>query len=367
MCGCGDNGHFAMPLGPAGMCLWCGVKGPFHDAAVAAKIASAGRHPYQDSSLSGNSRQDDDVVSRYQKIDWETAFKEEPDDVQWLRPDFLEKASLCGLFSRPGVGKSLLALDISLEIVRNGGSVTYIDHENRIADIIARLRAFGASWQELDRLAVYSFQSLPPLDTDRGGEHLEALAVADGPDLVILDTLSRMIMGDENDASSFLNLYRCTLVRLKKMGVAVLRLDHAGKDTTKGQRGSSAKESDLDCLWFLDRDNENTFTLECRKSRSGNVPFGTMIRLSRLYEPLRHLWSTEISMFPERYSAVVRQMDNLGIATSLGREAARAILADNGIGVRYDQLHAAILARRNREQAARAVPGPGLAPGECPF
>ena len=38
---------------------------------------------------------------------------------------------------------------------------------------------------------------------------------------------------------------------LKEAGIALLRIDHAGKDLTRGQRGTSAKRDDVEVVWFL--------------------------------------------------------------------------------------------------------------------
>jgi hypothetical protein len=69
--------------------------------------------------------------------------------------------------------------------------------------------------------------------------------------LVVLDTTTRMVQGRENDSDTFLQLYRCSLVPLKSRGITVLRLDHPGKDESRGQRGSSAKDGDCDTIWRL--------------------------------------------------------------------------------------------------------------------
>jgi hypothetical protein len=289
------------------------------------------------------------ITSRYQRIDWIAAFKEEPEDITWLKEDFLEAGTLNCLFSKPGIGKSLLALEVSIEVIRNGKTVSYFDDENRRADIVDRLRSFGCTAEELSNFIVYNFQNLPPLDSERGGEHLDALMEQDKPDLVVMDTISRMIQGSENDADTYIQAYRCSLTRLKKRGIAVLRLDHTGKDSSRGQRGSSAKESDADVLWFLSREGDSTFTLECQKSRSGHIPYGTIISLLRQYDPLRHVWDVHIDIPLSRYESVMRQMDILGISPSLGRDKVRKVFADNGVvGVRNDQLQAAIIERRNR-------------------
>lgn len=357
------NCAVAMPIAPAGMCPNCGVEGPFYKQALAHYAATHnGSDPHEN----------DRIVSRYKKLDLHAAFKEEPEDIEWLKEDFLESGTLSCLFSKPGVGKSLISLEIAIEVVKTGGSVVYLDDENRAADIVDRLRSFGCTPDELaERLFIYNFQNLPPLDTEAGGDHLDALVGEDKPDLVILDTISRMIKGSENDADTYIQLYRCSLTRLKARKVAVLRLDHVGKDSGRGQRGSSAKESDADVLWHLTRDGESTFTLECEKSRSGHIPYGTLINLKRLYEPLRHIWDVHIDIPLNRYEAVMRQMDILGISPSLGRDKVRKIFSDNGVvGVRNDQLQAAIVERRNRQRRSVPMGGDGWGRGsedDCPF
>lgn len=346
ICDCSPerNGHLSVPIAPAGKCENCGAEGPFHAEALA---YWAGKNASP-------------IASKYQRIDWETAFKEEPEDICWLIEDFLEAGTLNCLFSKPGVGKSLLAMEVALEVLRRGGAVTYVDDENRRADVIDRLRSFGARAAELGSFFYYSFQNLPPLDTETGGEHLDALAAQDQPDLVVLDTISRMVQGTENDADTYIQAYRCSFTKLKKRGIAILRLDHVGKDSAKGQRGSSAKESDADVLFHLHRDGDTVFTLECEKSRSGHVPYGQIITLSRQYDPLRHVWDVRVDIPLSRYEAVMRQMDLLGISPSYGRDKVRKIFRDNGVvGVRNDQLNAAIIERRNRIRRLSPPSGTG--------
>ena len=57
--------------------------------------------------------------------------------------------------------------------------------------------------------------------------------------------------GEENDNDTWLNLYKHTGLALKQAQVAMIRLDHTGKDETKGQRGGSAKAGDVDAIWKL--------------------------------------------------------------------------------------------------------------------
>jgi hypothetical protein len=108
-------------------------------------------------------------------------------------------------------------------------------------------------------------------------------------------------------------------------------------------------------LWYLSRDGETSYSLECQKSRAGHIAHGQIIRLERQYDPLRHDWHVQVELPLSHFEAVMRQMDILGIPTSLGRDKVRAVFRDNCVvGVRNDQLQAAIIERRNRERRARS-------------
>ncbi len=360
MCDCSPekNHHMPMPLGPAGVCPNCGAEGILYRQALQHYQATHnGTGPHPDASS---------VAGKYKRVNWQEAFKTQPEDIEWLKEDFLEVGTLSAMFSKPGIGKSLIALEIAVEVVRAGHVVMYIDDENRISDTVDRLKAYRCTPDELGNLVMYSFAGLPPLDTADGGVHLAALAEQDGPRLVIMDTVSRMVAGEENQADTFMQLYRCSLVPLKARGITILRLDHSGKDDFRGQRGSSAKESDVDFVWRLARNSgDNSFSLECQKSRNGHVAFGQIINLERRYDPLRHIWDVQIEIPLTQYQGIITQLDRLGIPPSYGRDRTRAILKDNGVGgMRNDQLQAAIIERRNRVRRGLVVPPSGTDPNQ---
>ena len=91
------------------------------------------------------------------------------------------------------------------------------------------------------------------LDTHDGGLELLQQAQKWGCDLVVIDTMSRAVSGDENDADTVRRFYQHTGRLLKANGIAWLRIDHAGKNRDRGQRGSSSKNDDVDVVWLLER------------------------------------------------------------------------------------------------------------------
>lgn len=301
------------------------------------------------------------IAAAYAPVDWRTAWKDQPEAVEWLIEPFLEVGTVNALFGKPGAGKSLITLEVALQLVREGRVIVYVDDENRVRDLVERLQAFGATPDELDRLICYSFAGLPPLDTVAGGVHLLALAVTAGASLVVLDTTSRMVQGSENDADTYISLYRCALVPLKGRGITVLRLDHPGKDESRGQRGSSAKQGDVDTIWRLGQETPTTFRLEREKSRSGHGE--PVAILHRKFSPLRHEWTAR-SEAPE--TKIIGQLEALGVPPGAGRPAARKALDAAGIKVSNAQLEAAIRFRKNCPGQLPGSPGSSAEVTDCP-
>ena len=106
------------------------------------------------------------------------------------------------------------------------------------------------------------------MDTGPGGQRLLEEAIKVNAQLVVIDTLIRTVSGEENSADTIKNFSQYTAVPLKAAGIALLRIDHAGKDLTRGQRGTSAKRDDVDVVWLL-------------KPKGGDLPGKTMLTLRR--------------------------------------------------------------------------------------
>ena len=310
--------------------------------------------PPQEEPPGGDSAEADDrrrlaaFAARHAPVDWDTAWKDQPVNVQWLIEPILEAGTVNVLFARADTGKSLLALEWALRLVREGHTVVYVDEENRVVDVVDRLKAMGAEPGELARLVFYSFAGLPPLDTVPGGIHLEAIAATAGADLVVLDTTTRMVQGSENDADTFLALYRCSLVPLKARGITVLRLDHPGKDEKRGQRGSSAKDGDADTIWRLTEVvKELRYKLHREKNRSGHAPDAGDLDVKRRYAPVHHVWAVPDKDPQKRLiEELCGQLDRLKVPPSAGRDKCRAALNEAGTAISNDLLSEVVRQRK---------------------
>ena len=142
---------------------------------------------------------------------------------------------------------------------RSPWSCVYLDYEMTLEDVLERLDDMGYRGADLSRLRYALLPDLPPLDAAAGGAALMAMldgvrAAWPGHHLVlVIDTISRAVAGDENSADTYRAFYAHTGIELKRREVTWVRLDHAGKDDGAGQRGSSAKGDDIDLAWRLER------------------------------------------------------------------------------------------------------------------
>jgi hypothetical protein len=161
--------------------------------------------------------------------------------------------------------------------------VLYVDYEMTPQDLADRLTEFGYEQTVFDYLHYAQLPNLPPLDTSKGGIALCQSAHAVGAQLVIIDTTGRAVEGDENDAGTYQNFYRHTGMQLKRLGMTWARLDHAGKDTTRGQRGSSAKNDDVDIVANLIR-TDHGITWTATHRRMSWYPEKSTINISELDE-----------------------------------------------------------------------------------
>jgi hypothetical protein len=189
--------------------------------------------------------------------------------------------------------------------------VLYLDYEMTLDDLQERMEAFGYGPEsDLSHLHYASLPSLPPLDSPEGAKAVMELVEAVSAQVVVIDTFGRATVGEENDNDTTKSFYRWTGLALKAAGVAFLRTDHAGKDLTKGQRGGSAKNDDVDIVWQLIRVQDGVM-LKATHRRMGWIPEHVQITVddSQGWE----LSLTRAESFPEGTEEIARLLDQLGV------------------------------------------------------
>jgi hypothetical protein len=181
----------------------------------------------------------------------------EPVSPDWLIHGVIEKGSTVMMFGPSGAGKSFVGLDMGLSIatahpwhghgVNNAGLVLYMAGEGRHG-LSRRLRAWSiARGVDLENARLEISSVTVPFDAE-GGELLKrAMAeLPEQPVLIIVDTLARHLVGDENsqrDAGQFIQV--CDQIT-QASGAAVMIVHHSGHQAQDRARGSSALRAAVD-------------------------------------------------------------------------------------------------------------------------
>lgn len=240
---------------------------------------------------------DDELQERIGFIRWNEIW-DSPREVNWCVPGLISFGRSHLWYGTSGMGKSLVVQEIAA-CAATGKSilgfpplepmkVLYLDNENTpLGDVIPRLEDMGFQKDELDNLAYLSFPQIPSLNLREGGDVFTQILEKFQPKLVILDTFSRFVDGDENQAITVQEFYKQCGIVMKRMKIAYIRIDHMGKDEEKKVRGTIAKRDDVDLIWKMKEVSSNSrFELINEKSRLPLLE--KKLILDRTTKPLAH-------------------------------------------------------------------------------
>ena len=179
-----------------------------------------------------------------------------PDLIQGVIPD----AELGVIFGPSGSGKSFAAIDLGFHLARGvpwrgrktkQRPVFYVAAEGAIG-VRKRTKAY-ALFHELapdSQLPFYTRESAINLWEKNGWVKAaeDILALTEGsPGVIVIDTLSRCMVGvDENSAKDMSRVVKHCQDLARATNCLVLVVAHAGKDESKGARGSSALKAAAD-------------------------------------------------------------------------------------------------------------------------
>jgi hypothetical protein len=286
-------------------------------------------------------------------VDWPAAWQRDLSESEWVYPDLLARGRGHVLYAAHKLGKSLLMLSVAAQLATGDEPVVviYLDFEMTLDDVLERLDDMGYRDSDLSRLRYALLPSLPPLDTASGGAALTAMVdgvMAAWPGhhvVLVIDTISRAVEGEENSADTYRAFYGHTGIELKRRCVTWARLDHAGKDGGAGQRGSSAKGDDIDVAWRLER-TQNGLALKRDLSRMAWVP--ERVTFGRLDEPLRFVRLAED--YPEGTGELANILDRLKVSLDAPVREAQKALRTIDEGRRGVLIQAALRWRRERAE-----------------
>jgi hypothetical protein len=154
-------------------------------------------------------------------------------------------------------------------------------------------------------------------------------------EVVVIDTTGRAIDGEENSADSYREFARTTGLSLKRANVACVRTDHAGKDGGKkqGQRGSSAKNDDVDIVYRLDKSDDG-LTLKRTHTRISWVPETVNLIVEDFDDTITiRLRTRETKGWTEKEIAIAHRLDELGFPIDIGVNEVQRQLKEQGLSL----------------------------------
>jgi putative DNA primase/helicase len=184
---------------------------------------------------------------------------------EMLLEPILPERSLAMLYAPRGIGKTLLSLSVGLAVASGSRllrwqaprkrRVLYVDGEMPLVSLQERLRAISTGLgadipnDGFRVLAADSTENGLSIGSEEGQRALDPLL--NGVDLVIFDNLSTLCTNGSESASDAWVPMQNWLLKLRRQGVAVLLVHHAG--TNGRQRGTSRREDALDTVIALRR------------------------------------------------------------------------------------------------------------------
>lgn len=186
------------------------------------------------------------------------------EDPKWLIEGLVPERSLVMPFGPPKKGKTFIVLSMALHIadgrdwagkrVEQGG-VVFIAGEG-VGGLKMRLKAMRSHYGISSRLPFWVVPGAVNFSQPGAVEELIKTVrekVLDEPiALIVVDTLARAMPGVDENSSQEIGLVIASCDRLKEeFDCTVMPIHHAGKDATKGLRGSSAIHGAVDASFSV--------------------------------------------------------------------------------------------------------------------
>ena len=291
-------------------------------------------------------------------LDWSAFWEREHSEAEWVYPDVLARGRGHAIYAAHKLGKSLLTLWIAAQLATGEEpfAVLYLDYEMSEAELRDRLEDMGyGPGSDLSRL---SYALLPDAAAarHRRGRARRSPACstacrAPGRATTSWSSSTRSAAPSaarRTQPTPSAPSTRHTGIELKRRGCTWLRLDHAGKESSQGQRGSSAKGDDVDLVWKLVQ-TENGVQLQRELARMSWVPEQRHLQDQRVAARLRAR-RQRLAGGHRRGGLLARQVRRRPRTPPCS--AAMKVLREHGAPKRKQLVLAALRFRREREEEA---------------
>lgn len=225
-------------------------------------------------------------------------FSQQPAPISWLVKRWIQREALIMVHGPSGGGKTFVVLDWCLRMASGmaewhgnkvkPGAVVYLAGEGHHG-----LRGRIAAWKhhhQAERLSMWLSRNGCDLNTPAGyARVVEQVRMLDTPpDLIVVDTLHRFLLGDENSAQDAKTMLDACNSLMAEFGCSVLLVHHTGvsDEAQHRARGSSAWRGALDIeISVIPAKDENPMEIVQRKSKDAELAQSIYTRLHSVEIP----------------------------------------------------------------------------------
>ncbi len=197
-----------------------------------------------------------------------------------FEPDILLKGVAHHFFAEAGSAKTWLALWLTVQAIRRGERVLYLDAENGRRTISERLELLGVNTDRLDE--VLHYYSYPNLDS-RAESVQGYLDKLDDyrPELIVFDSWVNFLSacGMSEDSNTDVTNWSIKFLHPANLrGITTIILDHVGHADKTRHRAAMRKRDEVQVQWALNntekfnRKNVGRVVLVNKKDREGWLP-----------------------------------------------------------------------------------------------
>ena len=200
----------------------------------------------------------------------------------WLIKGILERGSMNLLFGESGAGKSLFAMDWAFcaangenwhgHKVKEELKTLYILGEG-FRGASMRFKALSQKYSLTPKNIRLSRRSINLLDNREADEIIKIVTeLAFIPDIIIIDTLHRNMVGDENSSEDMAMYFKSIELLARRLNSAIVTVHHSGHGDKGRSRGSSSIKAAMDAEFCVTKSGDG-ITFSCTKSK--DFGFGT--------------------------------------------------------------------------------------------
>lgn len=220
------------------------------------------------------------------------AFCEQPAPIRWLIKGWIQRDALIMVHGPSGGGKTFVVLDMCLHMASGKGDwhgsicrpgpVVYLAGEGHHG-----LRGRIAGWRQhngVKSLDMWLSKAGTDLNTPEGYTKTRQalLSLPEPPAVIVVDTLHRFLLGDENSAQDAKTMLDACNSLQNEFGAAVVLVHHTGvsEDSQHRARGSSAWRGALDIeISIVPATEEEPIQIIQRKMKDGELsqPIAAML------------------------------------------------------------------------------------------